>query len=239
MIKPATRIFDTGTRRPDPVPDGVELVHQPALIRRELSVERDRLSTLESQPHHLVFYSRYAVETVAERGLIEASKHHRFWAVGSRTAEGIEARFDTAVDVPDDQHFTGLKEALADCDEPLPITAFGLRGTDRDLGDIASGWGVDFTPIPVYESVPQDPDELAAAFDEFEPHWLCVTSSRGVRAVVDALDVDRLQALQSLERLGIAAIGPSTAATLAEFELSTDAIPDEPDRAELLRIIAP
>lgn len=238
MTATEIRVLDTGTRRPDSIPETIDLHHHPALIRRPTPVDDGDLERFRHTRHHVVFYSRFAARTVIDRLPVELSNHHRIWAVGTNTAQFLERHLNRAVEVPASERFTGLHKALSKCGEPLPIAAFGLRGTSRDLGWVAEQWSVDFASIPVYESVPEDADALADAFDDVEPDWLTVTSSRGVRSIADAVGSSQLRDLQESGKLQIAAIGPSTAVTLGEFGLDADAVPETPDRVEMLDAIA-
>lgn len=230
------RILDTGTRPAASLPDGVDVRHQPALIREPLDVSLSDVALLEDGPCHVLFYSRFAVRCVADRG-VELDGDHRLWTVGPRTGALVEKHFEVRPDVPEDHHFRALRRCLLESGDRRPIVAFGLRGTDRDLSPVAQAWDVETETIDVYESRPAPPDRLRRAFEDHEPDWLTTTSSRGVRSVVEALGDDRLARLQADGGLRIAAIGPSTAETLAEFGLNADAVPDNPGREELIEVI--
>ncbi len=232
------RILDTGTRRCETIPDGVELRHEPALLREALDVDAAAVGRRLRQPHHLVFYSHFAVATVASRSLISEPERHRFWAVGQRTAQALADRYGITPSFPDDQCFQGLIESLSERAEPLPLLAFGLKGQLRDLSPLARRWDVAFTSIPVYASVAAEGSTLRRAFDEVRPHWLALTSARGAQSVADAVGREKLHRLQSSEELRIAAIGLSTAARVEELGLRADLIPPSPDRSKMLFAIA-
>ena len=233
-----TRIFDTGIRPAHTDAPGVELRHAPALLRRPLEFDARQARRLLRERCHIVFYSRFAVGVVVDRDIIDEPACHRYWAVGQKTADVLRERLDVDVDVPPREHFDDLRRMLSGCGEPLPIVAFGLLGTHRDLSDPARHWSVDFTTIAVYESAPRRADELRRSFDAFRPHWLTVTSSRGAEAVADAIGIDRLRDLQTSGALEIAAIGPSTAKTLEQLGLSADLVPEIPDRDALVTEIS-
>ena len=237
MTDSPLRILDTGTRRPASVPSGIDLRHQPALVRRPLTLEPASLPEVLDRSCHIVFYSQFAVSTVADADIVSEPERHRFWAVGEQTKNLIAQRFGVDVDFGDTQEFESLRDKIAACDEPLPIVAFGLRGRSRDLTPVAAKWAVEVREIPVYESTAAKPSDLAHAFDEHRPHWLTVTSSRGVESVVEAIGAQRLGEKQSAGSLHIAAIGPSTAQTLRKFDLQADLVPKTPDRALLLKAI--
>lgn len=238
MPDESIRILDTGTAQAEEIPTGLEVHHQPALVRRPLDFAESAVRQRLQSEHHLVFYSRFAVEIVASRKVIVDPAAHRFWAVGRRTAQCIEANFEAPAHWPAVEQFTGLLDSLREVDEKLPIIAFGLAGVERDLSPIAGEWGVDFVEIPVYESGPTPPSELQRAFRRFAPQWLVITSSRGARSVVDALGGPPLRDLRRRGRLKIAAIGESTALTLRQLGLGVDVIPDVPGRKNMLDEIA-
>ena len=230
MTEPPIRVLDTGTSPPDEIPEGVEVRHQPALVRRALPIDRDDLEALLDDPHHVVFYSRFAAQIIVDLDLPLQS--HRLWAVGKKTAKQLKSQLASAVDVPTDENFEGLRAALSACGDPRPIVAFSLQDQTRDLSPVARNWSVDFTDFPVYESAPADRRDLAGAFDAHRPHWVTLTSSRGAHSVVDAIDTDRLRHTR------IAAIGPSTAHTATELGILPNLVPDTPDRTGLLQAIA-
>lgn len=231
------RIFDTGTRPLTAVPDGVDVCHQPALVREPLPVDDADVELLDDNRCHVLFYSRFAVRCVADR-LDELDSRHRIWAVGPKTASVVESTLNRSAEVPEEHQFTGLRAALLDCGDPRPVLAFGLRGTDRDLGPVAGTWEFETRTVDVYESNPAPPGQLQTTFEEHDPHWLTVTSSKGARSVVEALQRDRLAELQTDQQLRIAAIGPSTASTIRQLGLDVDLVPDEPDREGLVAAIA-
>ncbi len=238
MSRDFIRVLDTGTRRPDRIPECLDVRHQPALRRSPVEVDTTLVSELLSRRRHLVFYSRYAVQVVVDKKLIATADDHRLWAVGQKTATALEKNFAGPIQIPDDECFTGLRQALSQCDEALPIAAFGLLGTTRDLSSIAAQWGVDFTCIPVYQSVPVDAESLVRAFTAHRPHWITVTSSRGAHSIADALDAGTLRRLHTAGDLRFAAIGPSTAETMRELELDAAVVLQTPTRAGLLQSIA-
>ncbi len=238
MSDETTRILDTGTRPAHTDISGVELHHTPALIRRPLDFQVQKARRLLARRCHVVFYSRFGVGAVVDKDVIDAPTRHRYWAVGEKTADMLRDRLDVDVDVPPQEHFDDLHRMLSNCGEPLPIVAFGLKGTRRDLSGIANGWSVDFTAIAVYESAPRPSAELAAAFEDFDPHWLTVTSSRGAEAIADAIGTGRLRDLQTSGNPKIAAIGPSTTTTLEGLGLRADLVPETPDRDALVALIA-
>ena len=230
------RILDTGTRPLTTIPDGVDVRHQPALVRQPLPVDDADLGLLDDCRCHVLFFSRFAVRCVADR-LDEPDPRHRIWAVGPKTASVVESQLGRSADVPDDHQFTALRAALLDCGDPRPVVAFGLAGTDRDLGPVAGTWAVETRTVDVYESNPAPADRLQTAFEEHNPHWLTTTSSKGARSVVEALRRTRLAELQADGQLRIAAIGPSTAATIQQLGLEADLVPDNPDREGLIDAI--
>ena len=236
MSDTALRILDTGTRAATPPSEIVEVRHQPALVRRRLPVDADQLSVTLSTPAHIVFYSRFAVQCMADR--ITDVDDHRLWAVGPKTAARVGEAWGVDAEFPDEHHFSGLRAQLEQCDDRRRIVAFGLRGKPRDLGDIADDWNTAFHSIDVYSSEPAPGDELRTAFDDFRPHWIAVTSSRGAQAIADGVGRSRLAALQSEDKLRVAAIGPSTAQTLTGLEIRPDLICDDPDRDAMLEAIA-
>ena len=222
------RILDTGTTAADANPDAATVYHQPALVRRTLPF--DLPAVLDDRPCHVVFYSRFAVRTVAYR--LKDSEQHRLWAVGPKTAAVVEQLVGRTAEFADEHHFQALRDALADCGDPRPVIAFGLKDTNRDLSPVTDGWNSSFHPVDVYESTPAPAGELRRVFNDIQPHWIALTSSRGARAVADAVDIDRLT------DVNIAAIGDSTAATISELGLTTDLVPDNPDRNQLIEAIA-
>lgn len=258
MPEDTLRILDTGTRPVELGDADVELRHYPALKRRPVDFDTADVIAALNAPHHIVFYSRYAVGVVDQAGVIADPGRHQFWAVGRRTGAAIAEHFSVDAAIPDDQRFDGIAAALSASDAPRPIMAFGLRGKPRDLSAAARQWDVDFTAVPVYESTATDGVGLAGLFDTFRPHWLTVTSSRGVEAIVEGLGADlfrqlqsenaqvsmpgppkfvggdKLRTLQSSGELRIGAIGPSTAETLDTIGLRADIIPSAPDRRQLL-----
>lgn len=238
MTGEVIRVLDTGTRSPEQVPQSLDVRHQPALLRRPLEVDEALIADLFSQRHHIVFYSRFAAQVVLDLNVIATDADHQLWAVGQKTAALLGDHFKPPIGVPEDERFSGLRRLLSQCDEALPIAAFGLQGKPRDLDPVARDWGVGFTAISVYESVAASPDEICEAFDSHRPHWLTVTSSRGIHSIADAMGAAKLQRLQSLSELRVAAIGPSTAQSIRDYEIAVDLVSDSPDREGLLEAIA-
>ena len=78
---------------------------------------------------------------------------------------------------------------------------------------------VDIKPIT-------DPAPLDAAIDRLHQYdWLVFTSANGVRFFVHRL-VERQRDLRAIGHLKLAAIGPTTAETLARYHLRADLVPD-------------
>lgn len=238
MIPTSIVVIDTGTRTPHRVPPSLTVIHMPVLQRLAIDLDRDALDQALSLKRHILFYSEFAAQTILDAEAITAPVDHRIWAVGAQTARLLSEGFGVSVDTPRDESFEGLLQTLQDDDEPLPLLSLSLRGVLRDLGPLARRWNVDFTDIPVYESAPADPGPLREAFDAHKVLWMTLTSSRGVEAVVDALDAERLRERQKSSTLYLAAIGPSTKDTLQHFGLRADVIPTNPRREDLLQAIA-
>ncbi len=231
------RILDTGTRPPDDPPDIVDLRHAPALVRRPLPIDDDQVAAVLAEPAHIIFYSRFSTRVVADDDVIPTPARHKYWTVGDRTAALAARCFDTSPRVPDDESFDGLRRFLATDADPRPIVAFGLRGRHRDLSEVATKLGVEFTVVDVYQSTPADPELLANAFKEHRPHWLTVTSSRGAKSVADGIGIRRLRSQLDGGELSIVAIGPSTAQTVAELGLDTELVADHPSRNAMIDAI--
>jgi uroporphyrinogen III methyltransferase / synthase len=115
--------------------------------------------------------------------------------------------------------------------EDLPL--FGRRivvtrpseEADRSIDSIEALGGeallapmVRILPPETFEALDDDIGRLGS-FD-----WLVFTSSNGVRSFLDRLDALGLD-LRALGRVKVAAIGPSTAETLANYRLKADLIP--------------
>lgn len=89
--------------------------------------------------------------------------------------------------------------------------------------------GAEVIVLPAVEVIPTPPGELRdavarlanGAFD-----WVVLTSANGVRVLFDALAGDRLDA-RAFGRTRVAAIGPATAAALADRGIRADLVPEE------------
>ena len=234
MTTSPIRVLDTGTRHPGTAPEPLLVMHQPALVRLPLDLSPDDFEPLGQRPHHILFYSPFAVDTVHQSGLLPRDLPHQFWAVGSKTAEQIHRCFQQDARVPATQDFEHLCELLESKGEARDLIAFGLLHTHRDLSSVARKWSVAFREVPVYQSHPTPPETLREAFESFQPRWITLTSSRGVEAIVEALGVSELHRRWRQQDLFFAAIGSSTEQTLLEFGLHARLIPDLPDRTALL-----
>ncbi|WP_243362108.1 uroporphyrinogen-III C-methyltransferase [Fundidesulfovibrio terrae] len=86
--------------------------------------------------------------------------------------------------------------------------------------------GAQVTVLPVYETklAQQDPDEVVAAIEEGEIHYLTFTSSSTVDNFFAMIPTDRLAPLRS--KVKIACIGPITAATLKKHGFEPDIQPE-------------
>ncbi|WP_158542335.1 uroporphyrinogen-III synthase [Lujinxingia litoralis] len=224
------RILDTGLEAAG-APTGADLHHCPALRVNWLRVENARLRALLNTPHHLIFYSAHAVESVLHQGLLtpEEAREHHLIAVGPLTAQVLANAFHVPVSVPERHYFESLIELLQRC-EPRDVLAMGLKDKTRDLSPVTSAWGVAFHEVPVYETEPNCA-ALARALAELAPDWVTVTSSRGAEALRQALPE------QPARLPRIAAIGPRTAERLAELQLPADLIAPSPDRTLLIEAI--
>ena len=231
------RAVYTGTREPNDVPDGLEVVHLPLIVPEPVEVDRARLAEWTDEPVAIVVYSRNAVRAIRDGGLdasLAPLDRHTWWAVGEKTAALLEASLGVEAHVPDEQHFEGLKAALAEADLPPRLISLSLEGKFRDLGPVLSDRGIRFEDVPVYRTVPVD---YEAPFDEFRTaDWLLFASPRAVR-IFDDLG-DRHADGPPTDGTRIAAIGPKTAAALREREFAVDLVPDEPGLARLLARVA-
>lgn len=232
------RVIDTGTLPATPIPARLKTLHLPALQRRHVPFDQAILDTLNSTPHHLLFYSAYAVEMLARHRNNAFGPQHHYWAVGSRTAEAIGAHLGRRAHSPDIEDFAHLAALLRESNLSHDLIAFSLKGKTRNLRPIATALGVASREIPVYESIHQAPEFLRKGFNDFQPRWIAFTSSRGVDAYIEALGVERLQTLADDQQLFFATIGTPTAETLAHHGLVATLIAEIPDRAQLLESIA-
>jgi uroporphyrinogen III methyltransferase/synthase len=106
------------------------------------------------------------------------------------------------------------------------ITRPGEEG-ERAAGDLeARGAEALIAPTIAIEPI-ADPAPLDRAIERLaEFDWLVFTSANGVRHFLDRLDALGHD-LRALGPLALAAIGPATAETLAQFRLKADLVPDE------------
>ncbi len=239
MTSPSQTVIDTGTHPAETIPESLEVRHFPALERRALNLDRVAVAQALSKQSHVLFYSKYGAQVVLDSKIFSPLSRHRFWAVGKKTAAYIEERLNINVSVPKTENFKHLCQAVRASEDPLPLVAFGLLDHERDLSELAADLGVEFEHIPVYDSeAAVNMRKLTESFDEDRPDWLAFTSSRGAAIVIDALTTKTLSKLQKKKKIRLAAIGPSTAETIEEFELNVDLIADSPDREKLLEAIA-
>lgn len=232
------RVIDTGTTPAYPIPAGMEVCHFPALIRSPLEIRRSDVEALLARPHQILFYSCFAIEVVSNAQLISNPGDHNYWAVGSRSAEAIEVHFGVVPGSPEIEDFEHLKEMVLASGIKRPILSLGLLGQYRPLDDVAAALGVSWNDFSVYESRASDQEKCRELLKHFDPHWITFTSSRGARAFVDALGAEVLREKLQRKELRLAAIGPSTAATLVQADLEPTLVATIPDRRLLLAEIS-
>lgn len=240
----ALRVVDTGTRPPEGVPDDIEVVHRPMLEVRPVEVDPERLRRAFARPAAVVVYSRNAVRMLEQTGLLEALgplDRHQWWAVGEKTHQALAYRLGVRARVPADNHFEGLYDAFADLPaEVLPdrVVSLSLEGKFRDLSPVLAPREVIFEDIPVYETAAMSYANLRDELRETAPDWLVITSSRGGDILLDHLQDPPRRPDELLEGIGVATIGPKTAAHLKARGLTVDLVPDAPDKALLYRDLA-
>lgn len=230
-------VVHTGTRPPTEIPEGLELRHVPMLEVEPVEVNTERLSKLTQEPTGLVIYSRNATRCLRKTGVDEVLTpfdRHTWWAVGEKSATHLHREFGVRARYPTEQNFEGLLAEFATAELPDSVIAFSLEGKERDLGPVLNDRGITFTDVPVYRTVPAEFDGPLAEFEDAD--WIVLTSPRGVRVFHDLVETG--EAVPDLSAVRVAAIGPTTAESLAELDIDVDFVPGEPGLDAILRAIA-
>ena len=239
----STRILYTGTRAPEPTPEGIALFHAPMLTVEVLSLD----PALFMDPANLgvVLYSRHAI-TALERSDIDLDGATIF-CVGEKTGARASRAFpggNVLVAPEDKQRFEGLAAWMRGISVlPPVILSLGLRGKPRPLAAALEGReGGEVIEVAAYATCettdlaalpPFEPGQGAPPFD-----WIVLVSPKGARAW-RAL-VGRLEATEERRWLQVprAVIGPTTAKACQEMELPYAMMPARPDVALLLQQLA-
>ncbi len=243
-----TRILYTGTRPPPPVA-GAEITHLPILRTTLFDLRATALpDLLATRDVTLVLYSRNAVRALVRADMVSAHDLPVCWCVGAKTAALLRKHApDAQIHIPpeDAQTFEGLAEALIHTPHrTATIVALSVQGVQRPLAqrfeEARSEERVEVHTITAYKTAPrEDLDALlptlggAAPFD-----WIVVTSPRITGAMWAALERSPEDVSRRFHTARWAAIGPTTAAALADLEIRCGFVPEVPDVGELLRAVA-
>lgn len=228
--KDSVTVLYTGTRCPTIERPGLRIIYRPMLKSEALDFDLARIRRLANLSKTLVFYSPNAVAHLARSHVLDELdlRDKTTWAVGEKTAEALRDALALTPHVPDDPQFAGML-AKFDVRRPdLPLVAFGIQDSPRSLIGPAPGQFPPPTPdvheVPIYRTTAQYYAALDAFINTSQIDWVALTSPRGVDAFVSHLTSN------TLLKLRLAAIGPTTADAIRRHGLVVDLIPRAPDR---------
>jgi uroporphyrinogen-III synthase len=206
---------------------GLDPVHCPVVAQAPASDPQPlaRAAAMLEHYHWLVVASVRAVDAlVAARGEGPIPAAVRTAAVGRKTAARL--RFHGAAEplLPEHAGAQSLIEALQHADSwpgrivLLPRAAEG----GREIAESLQGFGAIVDEVIAYRTSAGAPGEIAARWRAVAPEAAVVASPSAARSLVAAVGAPALRALE------LVAIGPTTAAALAELGL-TARLPRSPD----------
>jgi len=148
-------------------------------------------------------------------------------AIGPATAQALAERGIKADFVPDKYIAESVVEGLLalQIGGKKVLIPRALKAREV-LPDELARAGALVEVLPVYETklAEQDPDEVVAAIEEGEIHYLTFTSSSTVDNFFQMVPAERLKPLR--DKVKIACIGPITAATLKKHGFEPDVQPE-------------
>jgi uroporphyrinogen III methyltransferase / synthase len=192
----------------------------------------------------IVFTSVNGVKMVGERlgrrGIPwSAIGARRVAAIGPATARSLAAEGVPAEVVPDEYRAEALVTALADRVRPGDRVLLPRAAKTRDVLVVGlSRAGVEVVEVAAYVTHPvgSHARRLRAALAEGGVDAVTFTSSSTARGFAELLSTEERG--RWLRGVTIASIGPITAATAAEYGLSTDVMPAEYTIPALVRAVA-
>ncbi|CAN0572315.1 unnamed protein product, partial [Laminaria digitata] len=235
----APRILYTGTRDParfDATPASAKITHAPMLRARSL----DLVGTLAARwledratDCGIVIYSRHALASLVESGVLEPGRAIEVFCVGERTAERAREVLHGAMvhTAPADaQTFLGLARYLVERPAlPSRLVSLGLSGRPRPLAQhLEARAGVEGIEQAAYETLARDDVSALPAPEKLD--WVALTSPRTARAWRDlVLRLEDPEAQRAHLNLRRASIGPTTARACAEEGIPCELVADRPD----------
>jgi uroporphyrinogen-III synthase len=210
--------------------EGAHVLHVPLLELLPPEDPRPLMAAAESIQRYkwVVFASPSAVEALLEAlreaGTTELLSRARIAVVGPRTARAVEAYGLTVAAEPPEGTGVALYEALRPSLEPedevlLPAAQEGRR----ELEDALREHGTRVTRVTAYRSrsAPLSP-ETQTLLESSPPHVALFASPRTAESFLEAVGRERLGAAR------LVAIGPTTAAALAQLGLPVAAVAERP-----------
>ncbi len=210
--------------------EGAEVLHVPLLELLPPEDPRPLLAAAESIQRYkwVVFASPSSVEALMEAlreaGTTELLARSRIAAVGPRTARAVEAYGLKVAAEPPEGTGVALYEAMRPALEPedevlLPAAEEGRR----ELEDALREHGARVARVTAYRSRPVLlPPEAHALLESSPPDVALFASPRTAEAFLEAVGRERLGPAR------LVAIGPTTAAALAQLGLPVAAVAERP-----------
>jgi hydroxymethylbilane synthase len=213
------------------VAEGTTVFESPTLVVQSTS-DPDGLEAAlqrleEGEYEWLVVTSQQTVPVLARHGSHRIASATRIIAVGMGTAQGLEAAGFQVDAMPEAQTSAGIVTAL----EPLALSGASVlcllgdrAGTTVTAALDARGARVDRVESYRTRSVVAIPEDVRAAVRQGRIDLATIPSPASARTLVEMLGVD----LAALSGACMVAIGPTTAAAMAELGLPVHVVAPEP-----------
>jgi uroporphyrinogen-III synthase len=239
-MKEYLRILYTGTRPIDQKPDSVEIRHLPMLTVDLLDLSHARLQSIFAAGRvHYVFFSSNAVAAAVANGLFSGRlpSPTRCWTVGPKTSATLR-QHTSNLPITESTHGNGDSTVdLIRSNGPLDVTYIAFEVEDAPL-PLEHRLPPPFQAVSIaaYTTVGRPIPDLQAILAEFCPHWIVLTSPRGVDAFHQNLISERQEGSDASHQVRhpppnaqIAVLGQTTANHVASMGWTVDHIASKPD----------